>query len=340
MASRLAFLIWNSVPDDTLLDEAANGTLQTADGIRAAATRMLASPAGRDAAGTFAEEYLRLDKIVAQPKDPALFPAYVPALQAAMVRDMRDTWESVLFDDQGSMLSLFTTNKAVVNSELAALYGVSAMGLSSSTFQTVALPDTGARVGILGKAAFLSQWANQHEGSPTLRGRFLREAFLCSPVPPPPMNVNTDLSDPEGTPPRTHRQKLEEHSTNPGCAGCHALMDPMGFPFENFDAIGAYRTTDNGFPVDPSGSFPNSDGTSTPVNNAREYQAAAAASDLVAKCFVRQFYAYAMGHMERDADGSVLNALSQSFAASGFKFQDLVLNLVTHEAFSAVAPQP
>jgi hypothetical protein len=133
LASRLAFLIWNGPPDVALLDVAESGMLATADGIRLAAERLLDAPAGRQAIGAFAEEYMRLDRIAAQAKEPTQFAEYGPALQAAMARDMRDTWELLAFDDRASVLDLFSTTKVVVNRELAELYGLDAAGLDSST---------------------------------------------------------------------------------------------------------------------------------------------------------------------------------------------------------------
>ncbi|WP_437965669.1 DUF1592 domain-containing protein [Sorangium sp. So ce260] len=335
MASRLAFLLWNSLPDEELLEQAASGTLDTVEGVRAAATRLLDAPAGREAIGAFAEEYMRLDRVGTQAKDTGLFPEYGPALQAAMVRDMRDTWEVLAFEDQASALDLFSTTKVVVNTELAQLYGLDTTGLSSSTFEVRSLPADGPRVGILGKAGFLSQFANQKEGSPTLRGKFMREALMCTLVPPPPGDVALELPEPPADRPLTKRQRLEVHRTNPACAGCHGFMDPLGLPLETFDAIGRYRTTDHGLPIDPSGDF-----NGEPVADARELGMTVSASDKVARCLVRKYYAYAAGHEERDVDGSVLAALADSFEASGFKLRDLVLDVVTNEAFSSVAPQP
>ncbi|HEX6764823.1 MAG TPA: DUF1588 domain-containing protein, partial [Polyangiaceae bacterium] len=335
MASRLAFLISNSLPDPALLDDAANGSLGTPAGVRAAAERLLAAPSGRESVGAFAEEYMRLDRIVTQAKDEALFPEYGPTLQAAMVRDMRDTWAVVAFDDQASVFDLFTTPKVVVNAELALLYGLDATGLDSNTFRTLSLPADGPRSGILGKAGFLSQFANQKEGSPTLRGKFLRTGLMCESIPPPPPNVNTVLEDPPADMPMTKRQRLERHRTDENCAGCHSQMDPLGLPFENFDAIGRFRTMDHGLPIDPTSDF---DGVA--VADARALGAVAASSPNVAQCFLRRYYSYALGYPERDVDGSVLNSLGTSFQASGFKLRELILALVTHDAFSAVAPQP
>lgn len=335
IASRLAFLTWNSLPDDTLLDEAASGALSTTEGIRAAAERLLDAPAGRAAIGAFAEDYMRLDRIGTQAKDAGIYPEYGGALQAAMVRDMRETWERVVFDDRSSALELFSTTRAVVNAPLARVYGMDATGLTENTFEARALPVGSPRLGILGKAGFLSQFANQKEGSPTLRGKFIREALLCTPVDPPPGEVVLMLPDAPADMPRTKRDRLEAHRANPTCAGCHAMMDPLGLPLETFDAIGRYRTTELGLSIDPSGEFDES-----PVADARELGLTMGASGAVAQCLVRKFHAYAVGHEERGVDGSVLNALAASFQASGFQLRELILAIATHEAFSTVAPQP
>jgi hypothetical protein len=334
MASRLAFLAWNSLADDALLDQAASGALATTEGIRAATERLLDAPAGREAIGAFAEEYMRLDRVGTQPKDAGIYPEYGPMLQAAMVRDMRETWERIAFDDRSSALELFSTTRVVVNSSLAQVYGIDAAGLTENTFEARALPAGSPRVGILGKAGLLSQFANQKEGSPTLRGKFIREAFLCEHVDPPPGDVVLMLPDPPADMPRTKRDRLEAHRKNPTCAGCHSLMDPLGLPLETFDGIGRYRTTELGLTIDASGEF-----DEVPVADARELGLAMSASGTVARCLVRKFYAYAVGHEERALDGSVLNALATSFQASGFQLRELVLAIATHEAFSAVAPQ-
>lgn len=335
MASRLAFLVSNSLPDAALLESAESGALATTDGVRSATERLLDAPVGREAVGAFAEEYMRLDRIGTQAKDATLFPEYGPTLQAAMIHDMRSTWEVIAFDDRTSAMDLFTTTKVVVNSELAAIYGIDATGLGPSTFAVRSLPADGPRLGLLGKAGYLSQFANQKEGSPTLRGKFLREAMMCTHIPPPPGDVDIVLEDPPADQPMTKRQRLEMHRTEDACAGCHSNMDPMGLPLELFDAIGRYRTTDHGLPIDPSG-----DVDGEPVADARELGFALASNATVAQCLVRKYYTYAVGHEERAVDGSVLNALAADFQASGYKLRDLVLDVVTSDAFSSVAPQP
>jgi hypothetical protein len=248
-----------------------------------------------------------------------------------MARDIRETWAVIAFDDNGSAMDVFTSPKVVVNSELATLYGLDPTGLTSSTFAVRSRPADGPRIGVLSKAGFASMFANQDFGSPTLRGRFIREDLLCEHLQPPPDGVPLP-GIPVGM---TRRQQLEMHMTDPTCAGCHAMMDPLGFPLEIFDGIGRYRTTDSGVEIDTSGEF---DGT--PVANARELGAVIGASVTARNCLVRKYFAYAMGRVERDVDGSVVNALGASFEASGFKLPALILDIVAQDAFTVVSPQP
>ncbi len=334
MASRLAFLIWNSLPDDALLDEAAAGMLDTPQGVQAAAARLLSESPGRASIGAFAEDYLRLDRVLTQAKDSNLYPEYNEALQKGMIQDMRQTWELVTIDEDQSAMSLFSTNKVVANAELAELYGLDPTGLDSNTFKEFTLPDDHPRKGILAKSGFLSQYANQQEGSPTLRGKFIREAIMCTLVPAPPNGVALDLVESTEDMPMTKRQRMEAHATNPVCSSCHGFMDPMGLPFESFDAIGKYRTTDSGLPIDPSGEL---DGT--PVANPAELGQVMSENETVAECLVRRYYSYAVGHEDRDVDELVIRALNQSFHDSGFRLKQLILDLVATEAFAAVAPQ-
>jgi hypothetical protein len=334
LASKLAFLLWNTGPDAQLLDEAQNETLTSPEGLRGVADRMLQAAAGRRAVGAFAEEYMRLDRVLTQAKDASLFPEYGSALQAAMVRDMRESWEITAYDNDGSALGVFSTTTVVANAELATLYGLDASGLDSNTFRSFELSADDPRLGILSKAAFLSQFANQKEGSPTLRGKFIREALMCQPVDPPPGNIPLELPEPPVDAPMTKRQRLEAHRATAVCASCHNKMDPMGLPLENFDAIGRFRTTDHGLPIDASGEF---DGT--PVADARALGMVMSSSDTVAACLARKYYSYAVGHEERDVDASVVQALAASFKASGYRLRPLILEIVTSEAFGSVAPQ-
>ncbi len=334
MASRLAFLLWNTLPDEALLLAAEQGALSTPEGVLAAVDRLLSVPAGREAAKAFAEDYMRLDRIATQPKDPELFPEYGPALREGMVRDVREIWATIAIDDDASLLDVFSTNKVLANGNLARLYGLDDTGLDESTFKLFELPADSPRAGVLSKPGFLSQFANQKEGSPTLRGKFIREAIMCGHVPAPPGAVALELPETLDTP-STKRERLELHSTNKTCATCHAYMDPLGLPLETFDAIGRYRTTEQGLTIDSSGEF---DGV--PVADAHELGTVMSSSETVATCLARKYYSYAVGHKVRKVDEVVVQSLAEAFEASGYRFGALIRDIVVTDAFWTVtAPE-
>lgn len=197
------------------------------------------------------------------------------------------------------------------------------------------LPADGLRAGLLGTGAFLSLYANQKEGSPTQRGKFIRQFLLCQKIPDPPPNVSTVLKDPPPGVVLTKREKLSAHREQATCAGCHQLMDPMGLPLENFDAIGQYRQTEHGRTIDASGDF-----NGTPFNGPVELGKLLAQSPDVSACLVRNLYRYATGHSEVDGEQPLIAQLSTSFAASGHDFQNLMLDLVTSDGFRFVAAAP
>ena len=209
-------------------------------------------------------------------------------------------------------------------------------GLTATTFQTRSLPAGGPRSGVLAKAGLLSEFANQQSGSPTLRGKFIREALMCLTIPPPPPGVNTAATQ------SAHGQ-ADDEATEAGGPRQRRLAAPSATTtWTRWDS--RWRTsTPSGSTAPPttacrsirSGSF---DGV--PVVDANGLGVAASQSVTVAQCLVRRYYAYAVGHEERNVDGSALNAVATAFKASGFKMRDLILAIVTNDAFSAVAPQP
>jgi hypothetical protein len=174
--------------------------------------------------------------------------------------------------------------------------------------------------------------AHQTETSPTLRGKFLRERVLCELVPPPPDNADFDISDPEGEP-RTLRERLEQHRSDPFCAGCHTLMDPLGFLFEGFDSIGATRLLDNGFPVDTTGDL---DGEY--LADARDLADVLGKDPRVSRCMVKQLYRHANGRLDAEGEELLIDDLDERFAASGYRFQDLLIDLALSPGFRKLAP--
>lgn len=335
LASRLSFFLTNSTPDATLLDLADQNGLQTKEAILAQADRLLASPVGRESVGNFATDLYQLEVIATRAKDPK-FTEYTPALQTGMIQEIPAMFQSIVFDRNASALELLTTRNTSVNKELAALYGLPTTGLSSTALTATTLPATGQRAGLLTTAGFLSMFANQEEGSPTLRGKFIRETILCGIVPMPPPDVTPEFADLPAGVVQTKRQRLTAHQTIQSCAVCHKQMDPLGLPLESFDAIGKYRTADQGLAIDLSGEV---DGMafSGPVELGQTLASHPAAAD----CLVRNMYRYGTGHVETASEQQVLDTLKSAFKAGGYHMRDLIRDIVSSDGFRFVAaPAP
>lgn len=326
LATRLSFLLWNSTPDDALLDAAAAGQLATPEGLRAQAERLLATPRARTALESFWRELLRLSELDALPHSVTAYPQATPTLGAAMRAETLAVLDGLVFDGDGDYRRLFTADRTVVNGELASLYGIA--GVTGSGMQAVAMPVGSPRRGLLGQASFLALNAHATSTSPTRRGKFVREALLCQAIPAPPPNVSTELPPDGAQGPRTMRQKLETHRSQAQCAGCHALMDPIGLAFEQFDGIGAYRATDRGLAIDASGEL---DGRA--FRDAAELGQVLSEHPLLGPCLTRSLLRYSTGRLESAVEQPLIERLSGSFAAQHFQVRALLSELVQSEAF-------
>jgi hypothetical protein len=336
MASRLSYFLTNSAPDEALLASAEQGKLASADGVRAEAQRLLETDTGRESVRNFSAELFRVAQIAGKAKDLTLYPSYTPALQQAIMREVPALFEDLVFQQGKPATDIFTTRTTFVNADLAKLYGLNASGASSDAWVRVTLPADGLRAGLLGTSAFLAQFASQKQGSPTTRGKFIRTVLMCQTIPDPPPNVATVLADDAGGTVLTTREKLAKHREQGGtCSGCHALMDPVGLPFENFDAIGAYRATDQGRAIDVSGSL---DGTD--FNGPIELGQLLSENPAVAACMVRGLFRYATGVAEGDAQEPAITDLVTQFEAEGRDMKKLMVNLVGTDGFRLVAPAP
>lgn len=210
MASRLSYFLTNSTPDPMLLDLADQNGFQTKEAILAQADRLLGTAVGRESVGNFASELYQLQLIGARPKDPK-FTDYTPALQTAMMQEIPALLQSIVFDRDASALELLTTRNTFVTKELAAVYGLPTTGLSSTTLTATTLPADGLRAGLLTTPGFLSLYANQEEGSPTQRGKFIRQTILCEIISSPPADVSQVFPDPPAGVVYTKREQLMNH---------------------------------------------------------------------------------------------------------------------------------
>jgi hypothetical protein len=329
MASRLSYFLWNTTPDVELLAAAEAGKLVTADGLRGQVARLLGSPRARGFADNFGRELVGLDDLDDTPKND---PRFTPTLKEAMRAEVIHLFESRL-EAGADALDLYDGNGAFVNGELAALYGIT--GVTGTTQVAAQLPAGIPRAGLLGTAAFLSLQSKQDATSPTARGKFVREQVLCEEVPDPPDNLDTTLKDPPPGAKLTLREHMEMHRSNPVCASCHALIDPLGYAFESFDWIGAYRDKDNGKPIDSSGTL---DGTS--FSNARELAGALRKSPKVQDCMLRNIFRYASGHKETDADEAQLALWKATFDSSGHRLVPFLTEIAASDGFRTVSPAP
>jgi len=329
LASRLSYALRSAPPDEALLSLAERGGLATPEGIGAEAQRLLSAPDGGTFAAGFARDYLRLEALSRIAKDPALFPSFTPTLAASMAEEIADLYALTAANAGGSMLQVYTTRQRHLNPELAAHYGVPSAGLAEDFSSLVELPPASLRAGVLSTAGFLSLLANQHHASPTLRGRFIREQLMCQEIPSPPANIAPLEEAPAGqVGGLTRREAISQHATNPTCAGCHSLMDPLGFGLENFDAIGAFRAEDHGKLVDASGTidgvaFDGPEGLGSALANSVQAQS----------CMVQAFYKYTTASVLAPTARAALAKLEANFALQGHQLPPLVLQVVTSDAF-------
>jgi hypothetical protein len=328
MATRLAYFIWGTTPDEELLDAAAAGELVTVEGVRAQALRLLSSPRGRAGLMRALEEHLVIDQVGSISKDPEAYPEMNAELAKAMGTEMSLLVEEVLFERGEDFRELFVTHDTFVDPQLAAFYGLEAP--AADGFGLVSLPPGTGRAGLLGTAGFLASNAKLTRASAVARGVFINDRLLCRPIAAPPANVATGAIDEQqdGTP-KTMRERLESHRKNPSCASCHDSIDPLGLPLEHFDGIGRYREMDQGLKIDASGEL---DGVE--FDCATGEGKALHGSDATGPCFVSQLYRFATGHHETGSEQHELDRLSTELEeANGFRLTDVVMAIVTSDAF-------
>lgn len=331
IASRLSFLLWNTGPDEELLDAAAAGLLRDPATRAAQVDRLLADPRSDEAISAFLGEYLDLARLDRAEKDPGTYPAFTPTLKAAMRAEILLLADEVVNREDADLRLLFSRPRAYVNSELAAHYGLTVEGAGPITFVPVDLPAELGRAGILSLGGFLSMNAHPVDNSPTLRGKYVVERLLCLTIPPPPADVDTAI-DPATEEARTLRERLDQHRSDPACSSCHNLIDPPGFLFERFDATGRWRELDNGYPIDSSGEL-----LGVPLAGAADLGALLGSHEQVAPCVVKQLYRHAHGRLDVDADEASLSELSGSFVADGHRLRGLFRSLALHPSFTTIA---
>lgn len=345
IASRLSYFLWDTMPDDAQLAAAAKGELDTPRQVELAARRMLDDPRAKPAFDEFLAQWLRFDNVLSATRDRRRFREFNSELAAAMVEETSRLFEHLVWRDQNFM-EFFTANYTFVNTDLARLYGLPE---PADEFAKVEYPESSARSGVLGHGSFLVSTSKPAETSPTARGLFVRNHFLGHEVPPPPPGVDTTLPNITEDQPLTQRQRLEIHLNNESCAGCHRLIDPIGLAFEQYNAIGAFQQkmslrfgsrgdesrgrqpTMIELDLDTAGFIQGMENSefSTP----QQLGKLLAESNACQRSIVKQLFRYAFGREETALDQPVIEGLLEKFRASGYRFKELVIALVTSDLF-------
>lgn len=328
-ASQLSFFLWNSGPDAKLMAAARSGGLDTEAGLAGEADRMIRSPRLEAGIRAFFADMLQFDLFDTLAKDARIYPKWtVKAAQDAQEQTLRTVVE-LLVTRRGDYRDLFTTRETFLTPLLGSIYGVPVAQDEGSPLRTFEFPRGDPRASLHAQASFVALHSHEGLSSPTLRGKALRELLLCEPVPAPPGNVNFAAAQDTHNPDfKTMRERLTAHRTDPTCAGCHKLMDPMGLALENFDSDAGYRSAENGQPLDTSGELDGMEFT-----DAAGLGRALHDNPATAPCLVRRLFAYATGRPAARRDMPWIRYLEKSFAEDGFRAADLMRRIAASGNF-------
>jgi hypothetical protein len=327
LAARLSYSLAGIPPPEALMAAAEEGALDSADGLRAEARRLLSLPSAARARAAFFDEWLELGRLDGLAKDPETYPLYSPALAAAM-RQETQAFLGDLVARGADFRDFLDAPDTFVNADLARLYGIA--DVPSSGFQPRTYPASTLRGGVLGHAALMSGLAHPRLTSPTRRGRFVRERLLCQPIGAAPPGVNAGMFSAASEAGHvTLRERLSVHLQEPSCAGCHVLMDGIGLGLENYDAVGAFRVEDEGLPIDAVSSL-DSLGT---FEGSRQLGTLLRNHPRTLDCLTRNLFRVAVGRLETAGEARPLRAALDRFAASGHRLDELLVELAASDAF-------
>jgi mono/diheme cytochrome c family protein len=323
LASRLSYFLWSGMPDDELLALAGRGKLRA--NLDAQVRRMLQDRKSSAFVQNFAGQWLTIRNLQSATPDPKAFPDFDDELRAAMARETELFFEAILREDR-SILDFLDADFSFVNERLARHYGIP--GVKGKEFRRVKLPAN--RGGLLTQASILTLTSNPTRTSPVKRGKWVLEQLLGTPPPPPPPNAGDLEDDAKAQLSGSLRQRMEQHRKNPSCAVCHNRLDPLGFAFENYDAVGAWRTKDGKFDIDPSGVLP--DGRS--FKGPAELKALLKGQkDLFGRCLAEKLLTYALGRGLEYYDRCAVDQILGGLAQKDYRFSALVAEVVKSEPF-------
>ncbi len=319
VASRLSFAFWNQGPDEPLLAAAAKGDLSTPEGVSEQARRLSKDQRAAQSFRDFLRVWFGLADWNTVEKDPAAFPEWSEETRAQLDSQSEAFFDTVLFSTPGTLESLFTLDPArFVPDEMAAWK----------------VEGNGSARGLLALPALLSRHSKPTESFPIYRGLFVREQLLCDTLPAPPDNVGEPPEPARGV---SSRERFEQHSKDASCRGCHVKIDPLGFAFENYDAVGRFRTTEEGHPIDASGELVGTD-VDGKFADLGELSSLLATSETVRACSARQWFRFVMQRFEQPADNCSMHTLVEDFSDSGYRFSALRTAIVQTPAFRMRRP--
>lgn len=325
LASRLSYFMWSSMPDDDLFAAAKAGALQDPTELQDQVVRMLGDEKAEALVANFAGQWLYFRALGPNVvKDPALFPTFDEALLTSMRTEMEMFFRSFI-TERRSLRELLSSETSFVDARLAAHYGLPVP--EGTGFQEVPVVDAHRR-GLLTQAGLMTVLSHPQVTSPVKRGKWVLEQLLCLPPAPPPPGVDT--MPPKPNPDASVREQLEQHRTNPMCAGCHNMIDPLGLGLEHYDPIGAYRTMDGGKPIDATGNLPNGGAS---FEDGVGMSDALAESDGFATCSVRHTLTYALGRGVGNDDFEFIEDIVAQASVADFALEDIVIAIVTSDVF-------
>jgi hypothetical protein len=328
LASRLSFFIWSTIPDDQLLEVAAQGRLKDPAVLEKQVRRMLADPRSRALVDNFAGQWLYLRNLRGVRPDEVVFPDFDEELRQGFQRETELFFGSIIHEDR-SVLELLKSDYTFVNERLARHYGIA--NVYGSQFRRVQLGPDSMRGGLLGQGSILTVTSYANRTSPVVRGKWLLENILGTPPPPPPPNVPPlDATNVKGKV-MSVRERMEEHRKNPACATCHKMMDPLGFALENFDGVGRWRSRAEGnAPIDASAVLP--DGTAFDgVDGLR--RVLLSRSDLFVHTMTEKLLTYALGRGLEYYDQPAVRGIVRDAAKHDLRFSGLILGIVNSAPF-------
>lgn len=326
LATRLSYFVYRSMPDDELSAAADSGALLDRAELERQVDRMLADPKSAAFAADFSDQWLYTRTLMVAAPSPDIYPSFDDDLRAAMAEETRRLFAEFLYGDH-AFADILDADFTFVNERLAAHYGIP--GITGEEFQRVDLDPAAGRGGLLSQASILTATSIPTRGSIAKRGKFIMSELLCQPPadPPPGTPAIPDQLPPDST----EREILEAMTAGPECAGCHSIINPLGGGLEHFDGIGRFRDEDNGQPIDATGGLP--DGTA--FDGAVEEAQALKTDPAFARCVNKQMLSFALGRRPQPTDGPVLDDIEASTAEHGARLRDVILAIVTSDAFTA-----